>query len=128
MRLGYIILYVKDVQATVSFYEAAFGLSRRFVHESGVYAEMETGATALAFVDETFTPPQGLFRPNRVADPAAGAEIGLIADIVQDAYSHAVTAGAVPVLEPARKPWGQTVAFVRDLNGVLVELCDEVTG
>jgi hypothetical protein len=24
--------------------------------------------------------------------------------------------------EPVTKPWGQTLAYVRDLNGVLVEL------
>ena len=35
MRLGYTIIYVKDVTRTVKFYEQAFGLSRRFVHESG---------------------------------------------------------------------------------------------
>ena len=35
MRLGYVILYVPDVAAAVEFYERAFGLSRRFVHESG---------------------------------------------------------------------------------------------
>ena len=49
MRLGYTVLYVPDVERTVSFYEDAFGLDRRFVHESGDYAEMETGQTALAF-------------------------------------------------------------------------------
>jgi len=27
------------------------------------------------------------------------------------------------VSEPETKPWGQTVAYVRDRNGFLVELC-----
>lgn len=49
MQFGYTILYVEDVPATVAFYEAAFGLSRRFVHEEGDFGEMDTGATALAF-------------------------------------------------------------------------------
>ena len=35
--------------ASVDFYERAFGLERRLLHESGQYAELETGATALAF-------------------------------------------------------------------------------
>jgi hypothetical protein len=34
-----------------------------------------------------------------------------------------VAAGALPAAEPVRKPWGQTVAYVRDLDGFLVELC-----
>lgn len=35
MQLGYTILYVPDVPATLQFYEAAFGLATRFLHESG---------------------------------------------------------------------------------------------
>jgi len=49
MQLGYTILYVPDVPATLKFYEAAFGLTTRFLHESGDYGELETGSTALAF-------------------------------------------------------------------------------
>ncbi len=37
-----------------------------------------------------------------------------------------VAAGAVAVAPPAHKPWGQTVSYVRDLNGVLVEIATEV--
>jgi lactoylglutathione lyase len=49
MQLGYTILYVPNVPATLKFYEAAFGLTTRFLHESGDYGELETGSTALAF-------------------------------------------------------------------------------
>ncbi len=45
MRLGYVIFYVRDVSETVQFYQKAFGLTCRFTHESGAYAEMETGQT-----------------------------------------------------------------------------------
>ena len=43
MQLGYTILYVPDVPATLKFYEAAFGLVTRFLHDSGDYGELETG-------------------------------------------------------------------------------------
>jgi catechol 2,3-dioxygenase-like lactoylglutathione lyase family enzyme len=49
MRYGYTIIYVPDVAAALAFYEQAFGLVRRFLHESGQYGELETGATVLAF-------------------------------------------------------------------------------
>jgi catechol 2,3-dioxygenase-like lactoylglutathione lyase family enzyme len=45
MKFGYTILYVKDVEKTVAFYESAFGLKRKFVNESG-YGEMDTGHRA----------------------------------------------------------------------------------
>ena len=72
MKLGYIIVYVPDVPATVAFYERAFGLSCRFRHESQ-YAEMATGDTALAFADEAFIASSGVaFKSNRKAEAAAG--------------------------------------------------------
>jgi catechol 2,3-dioxygenase-like lactoylglutathione lyase family enzyme len=49
MQLGYTMLYVPDVPATLKFYEAAFGLATRFLHEDGDYGELETGSTVLAF-------------------------------------------------------------------------------
>ena len=76
MKLGYTIIYVADVVATVAFYEKAFGLARRFVHESNLYAEMETGSTALAFAGEAMAEMNGVaIRPNRLGDVAAGCDI-----------------------------------------------------
>lgn len=43
MKLGYTIAYVSDVAESIAFYEHAFGLKRRFIHESGQYGELETG-------------------------------------------------------------------------------------
>lgn len=124
VRFGYTILYVPDVPATVSFYEAAFGLKRRFVHESSLYAEMETGETALAFASETMAELNGFaVRANRRSDLAAAFEIALVCSAPHEAYEKAVSAGASPVKPPEEKPWGQVVGYVRDLNGCLVELC-----
>ena len=121
MRLGYVILYVSDVQKTVSFYEKAFGLSRRFMYESNAYAEMETGQTALAFVDETML--LHAFKKNRIEEAAAGIEVSLVTANVERQFERALQAGAVAVLQPETKPWGQIVSYVRDNNGCLVEIC-----
>ena len=125
-KLGYLILYVPKVLDTVAFYERAFGLARRFVHESEQYAEMETGATALAFADEGEMLAQGTIEPNRAERKAAGAEVALVVTNVRAAFEAAIAAGAIAVVEPTAKPWGQTVSYVRDLNGFLVELCSPV--
>jgi len=39
-----------------------------------------------------------------------------------------VAAGARLVQAPEQMPWGQTVAYVADINDVLVELCTPVGG
>ena len=77
MRLGYVLIYVPDVAASVAFYEKAFGLSRRFVDDSGQYGEMETGATALGFVAESLAETNALATaPNRrVSTPAGEVEL-----------------------------------------------------
>ena len=45
MILRYTIMYVENVEQTLSFYERAFGLERGMVHESGDYGELVTGET-----------------------------------------------------------------------------------
>lgn len=124
MKLGYTIIYVADVVATIEFYERAFGLERRFVDESGMYGELDTGNTVLAFAAEPMAQSNGLtIRPNRSAEPAAGFEIALVTDDPPGAYAQAVAAGAIAVSAPVAKPWGQLVGHVRDGNGVVIEIC-----
>ncbi len=124
MQFGYTIIYVTDVAATVTFYDRAFGIPKRFMDDKQQYAELETGATALAFAAEAMATLNGVtIRPNRPQEVAPAVEIALITPHVAAAYDHAVSAGAEAIHPPTQKPWGQTVAYVRDLNGLLVELC-----
>jgi uncharacterized glyoxalase superfamily protein PhnB len=125
MRYGYTIVYVADVAATLAFYEQAFGLARRFLHESGQYGELDTGTTVLAFSrhDLAGTLFPGGYTAVQPDQPPTGVELGLVTEDVATAYERAVEAGALPLLPPAQKPWGQVVGYVRDLNGVLIELC-----
>jgi len=129
MRFGYTILYVPEVLSTLSFYEQAFGLKRRFLDDAGRYGELETGATVLAFASETLAEENGVrARPNRPTDDPPAVEIAFVTDDIEGAVSRALKAGAQPVKAPTRKPWGQVIAYVRDLNGVLVELCTPMGG
>lgn len=124
MQLGYVIIYTEKVDESVTFYEKAFGLWRRFVHESGKYAEMETGESTLAFLADELAAlnlPVG-YRKNAPGEAPAGIEVVLVSKDVENAYRHAVENGAVPVQSPIEKPWGQVVGYVRDNNGVIVEL------
>lgn len=53
----------------------------------------------------------------------AGIEVGFVAENVPAVFANALEAGAVAVAEPKVKLWGQTVAYVRDLDGILIEIC-----
>jgi lactoylglutathione lyase len=128
MKFGYTIVYVADVAASLDFFERAFGLARRFLHESGGYGELETGATTLSFAQHA-TARENLGSDYVAAEASAlplGIEVGLLTDDVAAACGRAVKAGATLLKAPAVKPWGQTVAYVRCPDGTLVELCTPV--
>lgn len=130
MKLGYTIVYVPDVARSLEFFEAAFGLKRRFLHESGTYGELDTGETTLSFAahelgDMNF--PGGHVRASESPRPL-GFEIALVTGDVPAAHRRAVACGAAELAAPAQKPWGQVVSYVRTPDGILVELCTPVGG
>lgn len=124
MKYGYTILYVDDVPKTVSFYEKAFGLKKLFVHESNAYAEMETGATRLAFTAKSLARESGLdFGQLGNFSTPPPFELALVSEDVDSSFKMAVAHGASELKKPVQKPWGQRVGYVRDCNGFLVEIC-----
>jgi len=54
-------------------------------------------------------------------------EVALVTDDVPAAVQRAVGAGAKLLHAPTKKPWGQTVAYLRTPDGTLVELCTPVS-
>jgi catechol 2,3-dioxygenase-like lactoylglutathione lyase family enzyme len=124
MRFGYTILYVSDVASSLDFYERALGQKRRFLHESGQYAELDTGETALAFAAHELAAANvpGIYRPEESPGTRPGFEVCFVTRDVQGAFDQAVTEGAESVTPPQTKPWGQQVAYVRDPDGNLVEI------
>jgi lactoylglutathione lyase len=121
MKFNYVIIYVDDVVQATKFYEAAFGMTTQFVHESNMYAEMSTGETTLAFASgDMLEMNTGIEAPK---GPKNCFEIALSTGDVQKSFENALKKGATEVKKPETKPWGQTVAYVRDPFGTLVEIC-----
>ena len=125
MQFGYTILYVPNVLATLKFYEAAFGLTTRFLHEGGDYGELDTGSTALAFAAQGLMQQLGK-NPQAASAQAPSFEIALCAPDVAQALERAIAAGAKLMRPVEVMPWGQTIAYVADINGFVVELCTPV--
>ena len=124
MNFGYTIIYVPDVETTMTFYKNAFNLEEHFLHESKQYGELNTGNTKIAFASNSLAQSNGVsFIENDTKNIAPGIEIAFITPDVKQAYQHAIMRGATIVKEPSMKPWGQEVAYLRDINGIIVELC-----
>lgn len=129
MKLGYTIVYVPDVPASLDFFTRAFGVQRRFLHESGTYGELETGQTTLAFASHELGGlnfPGGHVEAHSSAKPL-GFEIALVTEDVEQAHRNALSAGAAEMAAPTAKPWGQVVSYLRCPDGCVVELCTPMT-
>ena len=130
MKFGYTIIYVSNVLDSLEFFESAFGLSRRFLHESGGYGELATGETTLAFASHELGKtnfPSGFVAASESPRPL-GFEVAFVTPSVAEAHATALSAGATEVNAPESKPWGQVVSYVRCPDGTLVELCSPIGG
>lgn len=124
LRLGWVIAYVDEPALAASFYERAFGLRIEFSVPDGTYAQMDTGATKLAFAayalgEHNFA---GGVRRAPLEGQPPNVEITLVADDVDSAFERALAAGCAPLAAPQDKPQGQRVGYLRDPFGTLVEL------
>jgi len=133
VRFGYTVVWVPDVEQTVAFYEEAFGLKRRRIVAFGstTWGEMETGAgTTLAFAsqDEADVLFADGYHANRPDAVPAAILVSLVVPDVQAVWDRALASGAAGRDAPKTEPWGQTVARLRDINGVLVSLATPPAG
>lgn len=128
--LGYTIFTVQDVEKTLTFFTEAFGLARRFITPEGDYGELETGQTTLAFVSNELAHSNldgagGFDELDPTQPPIAGSVTLVTADVAAVA-ARAIDLGATDYVPPADKPWGQTVTYLRDHNGILIEVATPV--
>jgi uncharacterized glyoxalase superfamily protein PhnB len=125
IKFAYTILYVEDVIKTIVFYEKAFGFKQKFITPDNSYGELISGETTLSFASKTLALSnlkEGFLESNINQKPFA-IEIGFTTEDVLKTVYEALEAGAILVAEPKTKPWGQVVAYVRDMDGFLIEIC-----
>lgn len=128
VNFAYTILYVQDVTKTVHFYEKAFGLSKKFIAPDNSYAELNVGKTTLSFaqVELAKSNLKDGFLESNLLDKPLGIEIGFTTKHVEQVVKSAIEAGATLIEPIKQKPWGQLVAYVRDLDGFLIEICTPI--
>ncbi|WBM38252.1 VOC family protein [Alcaligenes faecalis] len=128
MKFGYTIIYVPDVGQALDYFNRAFGLTTKMLHETGLYGELETGQTTLAFAAEMLAYmnyPKGHLSAH-ASDVPLAIEIALVCDDVPAAHAKALAEGGTELTPPQNKPWGQMVSYVQTPERVVVELCTPV--
>lgn len=129
IKYKYTILYVADVTKTIEFYNLAFGFKSLFITPENDYGELDTSDTingiTLAFASFELANSNldhSFLESNKDHTPF-GIELGFTTDDVEATMAKAVELGAVEYQKPKQKPWGQTVGYLKDINGFLIEIC-----
>lgn len=125
MKFAYTIIYVKNVPSTIAFYEKAFGFTRKFITPEEDYGELLTGETTISFASESLANSNfknGFELIGNTPRPM-GIELAFTSEDIDADFQKAVEAGAVIYEDILEKPWGQKVGYLRDINGLLIEVC-----
>ncbi len=123
--MKYTILYVNDVEASIHFYQQVLGFPIKLRVES--YVEFDTGDVTLS-INSRQDVKEALGLPVPDANQASQTfEIGFVVDDVEQTIASMKEKGISIIKEPAKKPWGQTVAYVSDPDGHFIEICDAVS-
>ena len=127
LSVAYVIFYVADVEATIDHWSSAYGCKQKFMHESGEYAELDTGTVTIAFAGDALMKQNGVkYRKNRAADGSIGGQVSFVTRDPEHSFTQAVERGARAIKKLERKPWGQTSGLLEDPNGILVEICTPI--
>jgi catechol 2,3-dioxygenase-like lactoylglutathione lyase family enzyme len=120
----YVILIVEDLERALAFYTGVLGL--RLGHRSGEYAQLDTGSTRLALYTRSAMATTLGMSLRAPAANAPGFEIGFKVADVDAGFEELVARGAAPVVPPTDRFWGQRTAYVRDPDGYLIELAQDL--
>jgi len=124
LKLGYVILYVENLEKTKHFYEKLLGLELR--NEFGTYIEFNTGTTILSFnTREGGREVTSLPIPNGVRKEQT-FELGFVTEDVEGVIESLREEGVPILMEPVEKPWGQKVAYAEDPDGHYIEICSPI--
>jgi len=118
-------MYVQDVVESLEFYEKAMDFERKFLTEEHDYGEIRSGETIIAFASKQLA-NSNLSNGFMVATQSGKSfpiEMAFTTDDVQETVDKLLAHGGKLEEAPKAKPWGQKVAYVRDINGFLLEIC-----
>ena len=128
MKYAYTILYVDNVLKTIEFYEKAFNFTRNFITPENDYGELKSGETAIAFASIKIgnTNFKNGFKQIKNSEKPVGIELAFTTENIEKDFQKAIKAGATEFEPLTEKPWGQTVGYLRDINGLLIEICTPI--
>jgi lactoylglutathione lyase len=119
--VDYVILYVRDLDRAVAFYQDAVGLPLRLRRPG--YAEFATANLKFALYERSLLP--GLVGEEAAGRGPASETLFLVPDV--DAEAERLGRAGLTILSgPTDRPWGHRTVHLLDPDGNVVELAQEI--
>ena len=120
-HVDYVILYVRDLDASIAFYRVVAGLAPKFVDNG--YTEFDSGTTRFGLFERARL-PHLIGRDATEGGPSV--ELVFLVDDV-DAEAQRLREAKIDVqAPPTDRPWGHRTLHVTDPDGNIVELAHEI--
>jgi lactoylglutathione lyase len=118
----YAVLIVADLEKAVSFYTECVGMQLEKRSATGNYAQLNTGTTRVGLYTRAAMAKTLGIELQAPPATAPGFALGFNGDDVDGAYERLIAGGAHAAAPPKTQSWGQRTAWVRDPDGNLIEL------
>ena len=121
--VDYVIIYVRDLDASIAFYRDVIGLPFKFQDHG--YAEFGTSGPKFGLYERS-----GL-RQLIGREATGGGPAGEVLFLVEDVNAEAGRIrglGAEILSGPVDRPWGHRTLHILDPDGFVVELAQEIPG
>ena len=121
-RVGYVILFVGDLERSVAFYRDVIRLEFKLLGDG--YAEFATEGTRFGLYDRNRL--DELIGREATAPGAPGGELVFLVGDVDAEAERLRGAGATILKGPVDRAWGHRTLHVEDPDGFVVELAEEI--
>jgi lactoylglutathione lyase len=121
-QVGYVILFVADLERSVAFYRDVIGLP--FKLQGDGYVEFATEGSRFGLYDRNRL--QELTGQGPEAPRSPGGEVVFLVGDVDAEAERLREAGATILKGPVDRAWGHRTLHVEDPDGFVVELTEEI--
>lgn len=122
--LGSVILYVRDLDASVAFYRDVLGVPLKF-SEHG-YAEFATEGSRLGLYERGRLPELIGEAARRSEEAGPAAEVLFLVEDVDAEADRMRSLGVEIATGPVDRPWGHRTVHLLDPDGHVVEVAQEI--
>ncbi|MDZ7825451.1 MAG: VOC family protein [Gammaproteobacteria bacterium] len=118
MHIGYVNLFVSDLERALAFYGELLGLHLEQVEEAQGYASLLAGPVRLGLA---------VVGDDQAELIERHTGIGFVVTDLREEYARLAEAGVIFPMPPQKQPWGGFMALMADPDGNVLYL-DEIPG